>query len=58
MFSTDDGSDFTAHDVIVSMALQWDAGHPLHKGKSSQFEYWAGLWGDYLHKSKQPAAPE
>jgi ABC-type transport system substrate-binding protein len=52
-----DGADFTAHDVIVSMALQWDAGHPLHKGKSSQFEYWAGLWGDYLHKSKQPAAP-
>jgi peptide/nickel transport system substrate-binding protein len=53
-----DGADFTAHDVIVSMALQWDAGHPLHKGKSSQFEYWAGLWGDYLHKSQQPAAPE
>jgi peptide/nickel transport system substrate-binding protein len=53
-----DGSDFTAHDVIVSMALQWDAGHPLHKGKSSQFEYWAGLWGDYLHKSKQPAAAD
>jgi peptide/nickel transport system substrate-binding protein len=53
-----DGADFTAHDVIVSMALQWDAGHALHKGKSSQFEYWAGLWGDYLHKSKQPAAPE
>ncbi len=53
-----DGSDFTAHDVIASMALQWDAGNPLHKGKSSQFEYWAGLWGDYLHASKQPAAPE
>jgi peptide/nickel transport system substrate-binding protein len=53
-----DGSDFTAHDVIVSMALQWDAGHPLHKGKSSQFEYWAGLWGDYLHRTQQPPAPE
>jgi len=53
-----DGADFTAHDVIVSMALQWDAAHPLHKGKSSQFEYWAGLWGDYLHASQQPAAPE
>jgi ABC-type transport system substrate-binding protein len=53
-----DGADFTSHDVLVSMALQWDAAHPLHKGKSSQFEYWAGLWGDYLHKSQQPAAPE
>jgi len=53
-----DGADLTAHDVIVSMALQWDAGHPLHKGKSSQFSYWSGLWGDYLHKSKQAPPPE
>jgi ABC-type transport system substrate-binding protein len=52
------GATFDAHDVITSFALQWDAANPLHKGKTSQFEYWTGLWGDFLHKSAQPAPPE
>jgi len=48
-----DGSDFTAQDVIVSMAAQWDALSPLHKGAHSIFAYWPGLWGGFLN----PPAP-
>jgi len=48
-----DGSDFTAQDVIVSLAAQWDALSPLHKGANSIFSYWPGLWGGFLN----PPAP-
>jgi len=44
-----DGADLDANDVVVSYAVQWDAAHPLHTGRSGQFEYWAGLWGGYLN---------
>jgi len=53
-----DGATFDAHDVIASFALQWDAANPLHKGSTSQFEYWPGLWGGFLNASQQPAPPE
>ncbi len=53
-----DGATFDAHDVITSFAMQWDAANELHKGSTSQFEYWTGLWGDFLHRSAQPAPPE
>jgi ABC-type transport system substrate-binding protein len=42
-----DGADLDANDVVVSYAAQWDAAHPLHKGRSGAFEYWPGLWGGY-----------
>lgn len=44
-----DGADLDANDVVLSYAAQWDAAHPLHTGRSGQFEYWGGLWGGYLN---------
>ncbi|MCI0344102.1 MAG: ABC transporter substrate-binding protein [Chloroflexi bacterium] len=44
-----DGSTFEAHDVIASYSAIWDAGHELHKGNTGAFEYWPGLWGDFLN---------
>ena len=44
-----DGADFDANDVVVSYAVQWDAEHPLHIGRSGAFEYFPGLWGGYLN---------
>ena len=28
-----DGASFDANDVVTSFAVQWDADHPLHKGR-------------------------
>jgi ABC-type transport system substrate-binding protein len=53
-----DGSTFEAQDVITTFASQWDAAHPLHIGSISQFEYFPGLWGGFLHPSAVPAPPE
>jgi hypothetical protein len=25
--------------------MQWDAGHPLHVGRTGNFNYWSGLFG-------------
>ena len=44
-----DGATFEAKDVLMSFAVQWDAAHPLHKGNTGIFEYWAGLWGGNLN---------
>ena len=44
-----DGATFEAEDVVLSFAVQWDAAHPLHKGNTGVFEYWAGLWGGNLN---------
>jgi ABC-type transport system substrate-binding protein len=44
-----DGSTFEAEDVVLSFAVQWDVAHPLHKGNTGIFEYWAGLWGGNLN---------
>jgi peptide/nickel transport system substrate-binding protein len=52
-----DGATFDAQDVITSYAAQWDAAHPLHVGSISQFEYWPGLWSDFLNRSAQPEPP-
>lgn len=48
-----DGSTFDANDVVMSFAVQWDAANPLHKGRTSVFEYWSGLFGGFLN----PPAP-
>jgi peptide/nickel transport system substrate-binding protein len=44
-----DGADLDANDVVLSYAVQWDAAHPLHTGRSGAFEYWPGLWGPNLN---------
>ena len=44
-----DGAKLDANDVVASYALQWDTKHPLHKGRASAFDYWAGLWGGFLN---------
>jgi ABC-type transport system substrate-binding protein len=50
-----DGSALDANDVVVSYALQWDAAHPLHVGRSGAFEYFPGLFGGFLNPP--PPAP-
>jgi ABC-type transport system substrate-binding protein len=47
------GFSFDAGDVVVSLALQWDAAHPLHKGNTGAFSYWSGLWGPLLNAPAQ-----
>ena len=44
-----DGAAFDANDVVVSYAVQWDADHELHVGRSGSFEYFPGLWGGFLN---------
>jgi ABC-type transport system substrate-binding protein len=51
-----DGARFDAGDVVDSFAVQWDLDHPLHIGRTGTFEYWAGLWGQYLNVPP-PASP-
>jgi peptide/nickel transport system substrate-binding protein len=45
-----DGADLDANDVVLSYALQWDAAHPLHIGRSGAFEYFPGLFGGFLNE--------
>ena len=44
-----DGADLDANDVVLSYAVQWDAAHPLHIGRSGAFEYFPGLFGGFLN---------
>ncbi len=44
-----DGADLDANDVVLSYAVQWDAKHPLHIGRSGAFEYFPGLFGGFLN---------
>jgi ABC-type transport system substrate-binding protein len=34
-----DGAALDANDVVTSFSAQWDAANPLHKGRTSVFEY-------------------
>lgn len=43
------GFSLDAADVVESLALQWDAAHPLHKGNTGAFSYWSGLFGTFLN---------
>ncbi|MDQ6682850.1 MAG: ABC transporter substrate-binding protein, partial [Chloroflexota bacterium] len=47
------GSSFDANDVVTSYALEWDTKHPLHIGRTAAFDYWKGLFGNFLN----PAPP-
>jgi ABC-type transport system substrate-binding protein len=44
-----DGSTLDANDVVLSYAVQWDAKHPLHKGRQGTFDYFSALFGGFLN---------
>jgi len=44
-----DGATVDANDVVMSYAVQWDAAHPLHKGRDNSFTYFPGLFGGFLN---------
>jgi ABC-type transport system substrate-binding protein len=46
-----DGSLLDANDVVTSWAVQWDAAHPYHKGRTGDFLYFYVLWGTFLNQS-------
>lgn len=43
------GATLDANDVVMSYAVQWDAEHPLHKGRDNSFSYFPGLFGGLLN---------
>lgn len=51
-----DGAALDANDVVLSYAVQWDAEHPLHKGRDGAFTYFSALFGGFLNPP--PPAPE
>ena len=44
-----DGATLDSSDVVLSYAVQWDAEHPLHVGRTSTFDYFGALWGGLLN---------
>jgi peptide/nickel transport system substrate-binding protein len=44
-----DGSTLDANDVVLSYVVQWDAEHPLHKGRVGDFTYFPALFGGFLN---------
>ena len=50
-----DGATLDANDVVMSYAVQWDAEHPLHKGRDGSFTYFGGLFGGLLNPPPAPA---
>jgi peptide/nickel transport system substrate-binding protein len=50
-----DGATFDANDVVTTYAVQWDAKHPLHKGREGLFDYWTFLFAGFLNPP--PPAP-
>jgi ABC-type transport system substrate-binding protein len=53
----DDGSLLDANDVVLSFAVQWDAAHPLHRGRTGDFATFAAWFGGFLNPPAPPAAP-
>jgi ABC-type transport system substrate-binding protein len=49
-----DGSTLDANDVVLSYAVQWDAAHPLHRGRDGSFRAFVDRFGGFLHP---PATP-
>jgi len=47
-----DGSALTANDVVMSYAVQWDAGNPLHTGNTGVFDYFSSMYGGFLNAPK------
>ncbi|HEX6869188.1 MAG TPA: ABC transporter substrate-binding protein [Candidatus Limnocylindrales bacterium] len=44
-----DGARLDASDVVTSLAAQWDAEHPLHVGRTSEFATFAAQFGGFLN---------
>lgn len=44
-----DGARLDASDVVTSLAAQWDAEHPLHIGRTSEFATFAAQFGGFLN---------
>jgi peptide/nickel transport system substrate-binding protein len=44
-----DGSALDANDVVLSFAVQWDAEHPLHRGRLGVFTTFGSLFGGFLN---------
>ncbi len=47
------GATLDANDVVVSYAAQWDAAHPLHKGRAGDFTYFTSLFTAFLNAPKE-----
>jgi len=43
------GATLDANDVVQSYAVQWDATNPLHVGRTGEFTYFSGLFGQFLN---------
>jgi peptide/nickel transport system substrate-binding protein len=50
-----DGSVLDASDVVLSFAVQWDADHPLHRGREGVFGTFAAWFGGFLNPRSKPA---
>lgn len=44
-----DGSRLDANDVVLTYAVQWDATHPLHRGREGAFQAFQDRFGGLLH---------
>jgi peptide/nickel transport system substrate-binding protein len=44
-----DGSTLDAVDAYTSLLMAWDAAHPLHVGRTGNFEYFGSFFGGFLN---------
>lgn len=44
-----DGTALDANDVVLSFAAQWDANHPLHRGREGTFQPFIDVFGGLLN---------
>ncbi|MGZ9277045.1 MAG: ABC transporter substrate-binding protein [Candidatus Limnocylindrales bacterium] len=49
-----DGSVLDANDVVLSYAVQWDADHPLHRGRDGAFTAFIDRFGGLLNPPPAP----
>jgi ABC-type transport system substrate-binding protein len=49
-----DGSVLDANDVVLSYAVQWDAEHPLHRGRDGAFSAFIDRFGGLLNPPPNP----
>jgi ABC-type transport system substrate-binding protein len=52
-----DGSVLDAIDVVLSFAAQWDADHPLHRGREGRFEPFIDVFGGLLNPPPTAQVP-
>lgn len=49
-----DGARLDANDVVLSYAVQWDAAHPLHRGRTGEFRPFLDRFGGMLNAPAKP----